>query len=1075
MIIETKGTKTDEASQNGAQKLAPQEVTKKSPAPYYLALVVGAVAAYLKSLFHTPVHADAEADSVESEGSVAPKLLILAPADVDAGETAAEPRLLGSSATVPQGEMPAAEYDASHLQAYTLQFARHDPQPNLNDFKASPIIPRPINDNGDRGPSGRGGGGGGGRSRDAKGDEGAGSENADDAADQPPAVVGGTDTLPAGDKDITPDGERPQGQYTTGTGGTGNRPEAGDDTGNGPGAVTPPPTSNDDGGGQTGRRNRAPTTSGAVRLADMAACALTPIALSDLLRNVEDPDGDSLSVRNVTASSGSLARDGDGWVYDADGLGPVTITYEVTDGELFVTQTAVFKVVASAPMIGTDGDDLLLGTLCADEIDGRGGNDIIDARASSDIINGGTGDDHIVGGAGDDVILGGDGNDVVFAGTGADRVSGGTGSDRIFGEEGDDILFGDAGDDLLDGGDGSDILVGGTGNDLLLGDMGDDQLDGSEGADVAFGGAGRDVVSGGIGDDHLEGGTGDDVLSDGQGRDAVMGQDGDDVLVAALDGEADRFDGGEGTDTLDLSGTTSGVTVDLIAGTSEATETGRDQLVSIEDVRGGSGGDTLSGNAASNAISGGAGVDRISGGAGDDVLHGHEGGDTILDGAGSDIVLGGDGDDVLTASSDGESDQFDGGAGKDTLDLSGATSGVMVDLTAGTASGQDIGADTVTSVEVVLGSSGNDTLLGSSAADTLLGGAGDDRLAGSGGDDRLDGGSGADALSDGAGSDLVLGGAGDDIFAAAQDGEVDCFDGGEGRDTLDFSATRSGISADLLIGVATGAETGRDLLHGLEALIGGTGDDTLFGSDVSNRLSGGDGDDIIAGRGGDDLLDGGLGCDALLDGAGCDILRAGAGDDRIVLALDGDDDHVDGGEGSDTLDLSSATKDLLVDLVGHVVSGTELGTDKVDCVERIVAGSGNDRFVIGDDNVVLTGGSGNDGYVFVPLTGMQEPTRSVEITDFSVGDYVDLLRWSLFDEGSGVVGNSLSEAMDRNDGAVSGIRYRAALFEERDVTVITADLDSNDTFETTLVLNGHHALLFIEKPAEISQPHTPIH
>ncbi|KQP73787.1 hypothetical protein ASF41_18120 [Methylobacterium sp. Leaf111] len=1084
MIIETKGTKTGEASQTGAQKYALKEAGKSSTTPYYLALAVAAVAGYLKSLFHTSVHAEVEPSAAGHETKAAPKLVVMASSDVDPGETPDEHHLLGSSGVVPQTEMPSPEYDATHLQAHTLHFARHDPQPNLNDFKASPVIPRPINDNADRAPGVRGGGGGGGRDKD-NGDEGAGSENLDDPATRPPGGLGDTDDLPGGGRGTPSDADRPAGQDTAGPGkqtnggdrgnGADNPPGSGDDAGNGAGAVTPRPASNDDGDGAAGRRNRAPTTNGAVYLADMAACALLPIALSDLLRNVEDPDGDSLSVRNVTVSSGSLARDGDGWVYDADGLGPVTITYEVTDGELAVTQTAVFNVVEHEPMFGTDGDDLLLGTLCADEIDGRGGNDNIDARASADIIDGGAGDDHIVGGAGDDVILGGDGNDVVLAGTGADRVSGGNGNDRLFGEEGDDILLGDAGDDLLDGGDGSDILVGGMGSDLLLGEVGDDRLDGSEGADVAFGGAGRDVVSGGLGDDRLEGGDGNDVLSDGQGRDVALGQDGDDVLVASLDGEADRFDGGEGTDTLDLSSLDTDVVVDLVAGTAIGQGSGRDTVASVEVVRAGSGDDVLTGSSVGEVLRGGAGRDTVSGGAGNDLVDGGADNDTLADGTGSDTVLGGSGDDIVMAARDGDSDRFDGGDGTDTFDVSTTASGVTVDLTAGTSVAAETGHDLLVSIEDVRGGSGADTLSGSAAANTLSGGAGRDHVSGGAGNDGLDGGDGDDTILDGDGRDVALGGTGDDILIASSDGEADRFDGGVGLDTLDLSGTRAGISADLLIGIATGAETGRDLLDGLEALIGGSGDDTLSGSAGSNRLIGGDGDDLIAGRGGDDLLDGGSGRDTLRDGAGCDTLRAGAGDDRIILALDGDDDHVDGDDGSDTLDLSSATGDLLVDLVNHVISGTELGEDRVDSIERIVAGSGDDRFIIGDDDVVLTGGGGNDGYGFHPRSGISEATRSVEITDFSVGDYVDLLRWSFFENGSGVVGHSLSEAMDRNDGTVSGIRYRAALFDEGDVTVISADLDGNDSFETTLVLDGHHTLLFVEKPTAASPANTPIH
>ncbi|MCI9879632.1 hypothetical protein MTL_06240 [Methylobacterium goesingense] len=245
--------------------------------------------------------------------------------------------------------------------------------------------------------------------------------------------------------------------------------------------------------------------------------------------------------------------------------------------------------------------------------------------------------------------------------------------------------------------------------------------------------------------------------------------------------------------------------------------------------------------------------------------------------------------------------------------------------------------------------------------------------------------------------------------------------------------------------------------------MGGAGGDVLSGGEGNDGLSGGGGDDRLAGRSGDDVLEGGAGADTVLDGAGCDIVRAGAGNDRVVLALDGDDDRVDGGEGFDTLDVGAATGNLLVDLVHHVVSGTELGADRVESMEAIVSGSGHDRFVIGDEDVVLTGGGGNDGYAFA-VAGKPEATRAVQITDFSVGDYVDLLKWTLFEEGPTTIGHSLAEAMERSDGIMSGIQYKSAILDAGDVTVISADLDHDDRFETTIVLDGRHTLLFVETP-----------
>ena len=49
-------------------------------------------------------------------------------------------------------------------------------------------------------------------------------------------------------------------------------------------------------------------------------------------------------------------------------------------------------------------------------------------------------------------------------------------------------------------------------------------------------------------------------------------------------------------------------------------------------------------------------------------------------------------------------------------------------------------------------------------------------------------------------------------------------------------------------------------------VIGGEGDDFIFGNSVSNKLSGGPGDDVIYGRGGADVFSGGLGDDVMFGG-----------------------------------------------------------------------------------------------------------------------------------------------------------------------------------------------------------------
>jgi len=124
---------------------------------------------------------------------------------------------------------------------------------------------------------------------------------------------------------------------------------------------------------------------------------------------------------------------------------------------------------------GTNGRDVLVGTLLDDHIHAGGGED--------DVI-GSRGDDLLIGGAGDDNMSGGRGEDTLHGFRGDDDLSGGRGADTLTGEEGDDNITGGRGDDRLEGGDGDDDLSGGRDNDLLLDGDGVDVLSGGTGWDV---------------------------------------------------------------------------------------------------------------------------------------------------------------------------------------------------------------------------------------------------------------------------------------------------------------------------------------------------------------------------------------------------------------------------------------------------------------------------------------------------------------------------------------------------------------------------------------------------------------
>lgn len=260
--------------------------------------------------------------------------------------------------------------------------------------------------------------------------------------------------------------------------------------------------------------------------------------------------------------------------------------------------------------------------------------------------------------------------------------------------------------------------------------------------------------------------------------------------------------------------------------------------------------------------------------------------------------------------------------------------------------------------------SGDDELYGGTGDDSILGGGGDDVLYGGEGDDRLDGGTDNDALFGGSGDDTLTGGTGKNTL-----------DGGTGQDTADYSEATGGVSVDLSEGVASG-DGFKDILTGIDGVVGSSFDDTLTGYDgfvggpggYTNVLDGGGGDDLLFGRDGDDTLLGGTGKDSLhgesgndnLDGgAGSDVLFGGDGNDTIAGGAG--DDTLKGGSGSDTFELSAGGGN---DTIHDFGTGNDrLDTSALSDVGNVLT---NQNGVVTADEVVVTGGGGSDQVLSFP-------------------------------------------------------------------------------------------------------------
>jgi Ca2+-binding RTX toxin-like protein len=524
---------------------------------------------------------------------------------------------------------------------------------------------------------------------------------------------------------------------------------------------------------------------------------------------------------------------------------------------LSINRTVLVSLLTGTATGADIGSDLLISI---ENLEGGGGDDSLQGDNEANLIFGAEGNDTIEGLGGDDSLSGGVGSDLFLAsiGDGNDTIGGGgnrdtyslaatsapatvslqagtstsaeTGRDRlggienIIGGRGNDSIVGDGSDNVLNGGPGSDLISGAAGNDMLIGGPGADTLDGGDGIDTASylgatlgvavalalglgtaGDAAGDVLrnienlTGGVGMDTLRGDASANLINGGGGNDLLFGGAGNDTL-----------DGAGGIDTYTLAGTLAAAIISLAAGTASSAEAGNDILRNIENASGGSGDDTITGNASANLLDGLAGNDSLSGGAGNDTLLGGAGADLLDGGTGHDSLNGGEGNDTLLGGAG--NDTLNGGAGIDLFSFADTNANAQVSLILGTASSTETGIATLIAIENVIGGGGADSITGSAFANALEGGNGNDSLSGLGGNDTLLGGAGNDTLEGGVGADLVSGGDGADVFRF----------GGRtaGADTiLDFT---SGVDAIHLVAGGFGGQfvAGLDLVATGRFVIG---------------------------------------------------------------------------------------------------------------------------------------------------------------------------------------------------------------------------------------------------------------
>ena len=659
-------------------------------------------------------------------------------------------------------------------------------------------------------------------------------------------------------------------------------------------------------------------------------------------------------------------------------------------------------------------------------------------NSSSNYFDGREGNDVIVGGLGHDILIGGDGNDTLYGGdeTASDSTDS-FGNDVLDGGKGNDTLYGGGGNDSLDGGEGDDHLYGGDG---------DDQISGGAGIDYLYGGKGNDILKDASDqDNYFDGGKGDDYMEAGYnfagGNDTYIYRkgDGNDVIN-------DVTYGGTSSSPGDLL-----ILQDILPGDVEIRRDGSSLVIRVISTsetitvygQFAKGTDEIGLGLETIRFADGTEWKQADLYAQMWVYHGTAGNDSIFLPIDHDhIVEGGKGDDVIQSG-------YNFGGGSDTyLYKKGDGNDTIIDPTYGYLGHTDVlKLLDLNPSEVELSSVGRDLVLKVlETGETItvidqLRGEVLERL------DFADGttwnwsqiaahawfrGSptGDQITTPGTYAETIVGGKGDDIITAGDlntgDSDTFIYQKGDGNDVIydrywgdkadtlllkdlnradvDFYPSSNN---DLIIKILSTGETitltnqfltGADHASvGIEYIVfsdgflldrqeiwywahsgseyyrGTSGNDTIIGSAKDQNLAGSNGDDFIDGKAGSDIILGEVGNDTL----------------AISVALPGDLDQFDGGDGNDTISAADFQGSVFIDLVlndgeirtsdSAVMAGaTDRLIGTLAKLENITGGqfsdtlsgdAGSNILTGGRGDDVLTGRSGDDTYVFTAGDG----------------------------------------------------------------------------------------------------------
>jgi VCBS repeat-containing protein len=669
---------------------------------------------------------------------------------------------------------------------------------------------------------------------------------------------------------------------------------------------------------------------------------------------------DSIDINNATGATYTLG--------EADVGHTIKVVVSYTDGQ------GTAEHIASDPSNPVAAASIIIGDDGANELNGTPGNDSFQGFDGDDIIHGLTGSDRAIysdATAGITAVLTGTGGSVIGDGVGSDTLTGIEliqGSNFLDHYDATDFTgsTGFAGNPVgfngFEGLGGNDIITG-TINALGQALTRVSYLSATSGVAVDIG-AGTAVGDASVGQDtfmRVNGATSVNAVIGSAFDDTLTGSDTVNAAYEQFDGRGgeDTIDGRAGYDIADYlnAGAAAGIKVELAAGTVKGLNgydaaIGDDTLQGIEAVRGTNFHDVYDATGFSDGSANAGSIGTFND------FDGEGGDDTII------------------------------GNGNTRLHYSNAAAGVTVDIAVGLANGTaagdaaNIGTDTFSGVNAVMGSMFRDELFGSANNEQFQGLVGDDFIDGRGGFDtaqysnlthstgginvelaagRVTGNTtiGTDTLRSIEGvqgtnlidtfdatnyaSGLIDPSTGviyanNGVAANNQFGNFNQFEGLGGNDSITgngntrilYGNATAGVTVNLANGSASGTSTGD---------LAGVGNDTITGG--VNSASGSNFDDVITGNSGNNFLIGLIGADTLNGGGGADTITGGVGDDTI-----------DGGTGADIAVYTGARSSYTVNspTAGVIViadtASSRDGTDTLTNVELV-------QF---SDAYVLTGG-----------------------------------------------------------------------------------------------------------------------